>query len=98
MLKRACCPKLPHGMLLLRLGRKHGVRFDARFVNLMVAMVVVQEGARCGLPLQCFARNLRSRMLKSKMVQGVSLRLNGDGDIMSRPGLLLLISPSGYEL
>ena len=28
----------------LRLGRKHGVRFDARFVNLMVAMVVVQVG------------------------------------------------------
>jgi len=41
----------------LLLGRKHCVRFDARFVNLMVAMVVVQ---------------------------GVALRLNGDGDIMER--------------
>ncbi|CAE7272480.1 GBA [Symbiodinium pilosum] len=52
--------KLNAGSLMgqsLLLGRKHGVRFDARFVNLMVAMVVVQ---------------------------GVSLRLNGDGDIMSR--------------
>ena len=28
----------------LRLGRKHCVRFDARFVNLMVAMIVVQAG------------------------------------------------------
>jgi len=52
--------KLNAGSLMgqsLLLGRKHGVRFDARFVNLMVAMIVVQ---------------------------GVSLRLNGDGDIMSR--------------
>ncbi|CAK9029678.1 unnamed protein product [Durusdinium trenchii] len=52
--------KLNAGSLMgqsLLLGRKHCVRFDARFVNLMVAMVVVQ---------------------------GVALRLNGDGDIMTR--------------
>ena len=36
--------------LLLRLGRKHGVRFDARFVNLMVAMIVVQaQTENCNL-------------------------------------------------
>ncbi len=29
-----------------RLGRKHSVRFDARFVNLMAAMVVVQAEGR----------------------------------------------------
>merc|ERR1712039_91149 len=52
--------KLNAGALMgrsLLLGRRHRVRFDARFVNLMVAMVVVQ---------------------------GVSMRLNGDGDILGR--------------
>jgi len=52
--------KLNAGALMaqsLLLGRKHCVRFDARFVNLMVAMVVVQ---------------------------GVAMRLDGDGDIMAR--------------
>ncbi|CAJ1333222.1 unnamed protein product [Effrenium voratum] len=39
--------KLNAGSLMgqsLLLGRKHCVRFDARFVNLMVAMIVVQAG------------------------------------------------------
>jgi len=41
----------------LLLGRKHCVRFDARFVNLAVSMAVLQ---------------------------GVALRLNGDGDFLNR--------------
>jgi len=41
----------------LLLGRRHRVRFDARFVNLMVAMVVLQ---------------------------GVAMRLNADGDFLTR--------------
>jgi len=52
--------KLNAGALMgrsLLLGRSHRVRFDARFVNLMVAMVVVQ---------------------------GVAMRLHGEGDILGR--------------
>lgn len=52
--------KLNAGALMGRsmlLGRRHRVRFDARFVNLMVAMVVLQ---------------------------GVAMRLCGDGDIVVR--------------
>lgn len=50
------------------------MRFDARFVNLMVAMVVVQAGC-------ARIRKLRN---SGQLCQGVALRLNGDGDIMTR--------------
>lgn len=52
--------KLNAGVLMgrsLLLGRQHRVRFDARFVNLMVAMVVLQ---------------------------GVAMRLHGEGDVVGR--------------
>ncbi|CAE8612666.1 unnamed protein product, partial [Polarella glacialis] len=52
--------KLNAGALMgrsLLLGRRHCVRFDARFVNLMVAMVVVQDDT---LPLQRGCSRLKS--------------------------------------
>mmetsp|Transcript_80133 Transcript_80133/g.171599 ORF Transcript_80133/g.171599 Transcript_80133/m.171599 type:complete len:196 (+) Transcript_80133:2-589(+) len=54
----------------LLLGRKHRVRFDARFVNLMVAMMVLQ---------------------------GVALRLNAEGDFLSRMRPFLFSAAVGHS-